>query len=106
MTRSLMLAGVVLVLGLAGCAGPAHMSEDHGKSYAAAFPRPEKGAKVQPRGPVSGLDSQEAAIVAQTYRRSLAGKAQQPKEQPILILGTPPETGGYNLPPPSVPKER
>jgi hypothetical protein len=104
MTKLVKLAGVALVATLAACASRAHMWDASGRSYWAAFAQQTPQLKAPLKGPVSGLDSQEAAIIAQTYRRGLAPKAAQPREPPVLIVGQPSaETGGYSMPPPSVP---
>jgi hypothetical protein len=104
MTKLAKLAGVALVAVHAACASRAHMWEASGRSYSAALAQQAPQPKTPVKGPVGGLDSQEAAIIAQTYRRGLAPKAAQPREAPVLILGQPSaETGGYSLPPPSVP---
>jgi len=58
--------------------------------------------------PVSGLDSQEAAIIAQTYRKSLAPKDAKTDDKPQVLLLQQDERGRMTLPKalaPSVPKE-
>jgi len=58
--------------------------------------------------PVSGLDSQEAAIVAQTYRRSLAPKGARTDAKPQVLILQEDEHGRMAQPKalaPSVPKE-
>lgn len=85
-----------------------HLTPTQGQSYDAAFaaqraPLPPASAK---RGAAVGLDSQEAEIIADSYRRSLAPKDEKPNEEPIIIV-PPPTQGGYQRAPalaPSVPK--
>ena len=93
----------VVVLAALACGGRQHLQEGYGSSYHSAFdvqanPRPE------PARATTGLDSQEAAIVSQTYRASLAPQDTKPKDQPILIVAPP--TPGMPKLPPSVPPER
>ena len=100
------LAVTVLVAGIIGCAR-AHITPTYGESYSAAFARQSPtGAKVAT--PVSGLDSQEAAIISASYLRSLAPKTVQPKEEPILLVAPPAQGGGYGMTKlaPSVPSEK
>ncbi|OFX23364.1 MAG: hypothetical protein A2V77_00705 [Anaeromyxobacter sp. RBG_16_69_14] len=104
---SLKLA-VLLVASLAGCAR-ARITPTHGKAYSAVFAQ-QAPAKAKVTGPVSGLDSQEAAIISLSYRRGLASKETQPREeqQSILLLAPPSaQGGGYGAKlAPSVPSER
>jgi hypothetical protein len=87
-----------------GCAR-AHLTEKYGESYAAVF---SEQAPPRPKtvGPVSGLDSQEAAIISGSYRKSIAPKDTQVKDQPVLIVAPPTQQGGYGMTTlaPSVPK--
>ncbi len=107
MNRPLEFAAVVLAAGIVGCASRAHLTESQGQAYAAAFAQQGPPPKGQIRGPVSGLDSQEAAIISETYRRGLAPKNVPVKEEPILIVAPPSRgAGGYGALAPSVPKER
>ncbi len=63
------------------------MTDDFGKANVAWLARQQVNPNKVSE-PVSGLDSQEAAIIAQTYRRSLAPKDSQPdeKKQQVLLL--------------------
>jgi hypothetical protein len=56
--------------------------------------------------PVSGLDSQEAAVISGAYLRSLAPKNAQVNEEPMLLVAPPAQGGGYGSTKlaPSVPK--
>ncbi len=100
MKRALALALFVL----ASC-GRAHLEPSQGRSYHAQFTLQRE--KLAPaRKAATGLDPQEASIMASTYRKSLAPREERDvKDTPILVvapqqLGMPPQ-----LPPPSVPKE-
>ena len=108
MKRSLQLAIVVLVAGAFGCGARAHITPTQGQSYSAVF-KEQGPAKAKVTGPVSGLDSQEAAIISTSYLRSLAPKNAQQKEEPILLVSPPSQGGGYggNMKlAPSVPPEK
>ena len=106
MNRSLKLAVMALAVGIIGCAR-AHITPTYGESSSAAFGR-QSPAKAKITGPVSGLDSQEAAIISASYLRSLAPKTVQPKEEPILLVAPPAQGVGYGMTKlaPSVPSEK
>ncbi len=96
------LALALAAASTAGC-GRAHLSAAYGRSvheqFAAQRERREVGKAA------TGLDAQEASIIASTYRRSLAPREAQEKEQPILVV-TPPQAGAARTTlAPSVPKE-
>jgi hypothetical protein len=83
MTRS---GRVLLVASLAALAcARDRLTQTHGRSYQAAFARQtaNPASKAQPP---NGLDSQEAAIVAESYRRSLAPKGTPVNEEPVLVV--------------------
>ncbi len=104
MNPALKLAAI-LVAGLAGCAR-AHITPTHGKVYAAAFAQ-QSPAKAKVSGPVTGLDSQEGAIISEAYRRGLGAKGAAPKEEPQILLVAPPQRGyGATKLAPSVPPEK
>lgn len=113
-TKPGLLAAAVLsalVAGSAGCADRTYLTRSHGRAYNEAFgrqavaPEPRKTGKDDP---IQGLDSQEAAAVAGTYRRNLAGKegggAANGQHQMVLMgpAAAGQQSGGY-MPPPSVP---
>ena len=105
------LLAAAISAGATGCADRTYLTKSHGRAYNEAFgrqavtPEPRKAWKWDP---TEGLDSQEAAAVARTYRRSLAGKegGGDPNAQHQMVLMGPAtggqQTGGY-MPPPSVP---
>lgn len=97
--------GIVVVATLAGCGWrQQHLSGDYGKSFDAIFAA-QAVERQTPARAASGLDSQEASIIAQTYRKSLAPKEVSAKEQPILMVA-PTREGQAQPLAPSVPKER
>ncbi len=95
---------LVFVLAVAGC-GRAHLEPAYGRSYHEQFAQ-QVARPAAPRKVASGLDPQEAAIIASSYRKSLAPKEERDvKDQPILVV-TPQQRGmSPQLPPPSVPRE-
>jgi len=106
MPHSLKLLAALALGAAAGCAARAHITPTHGQSSRAVFAR-QAPPVAEVAGPVSGLDSQEASIVSDTYRASLSPKDAPPKEDPYLMVAPPPRTSGRAmLPPPSVPRER
>ena len=106
MSCSLKLALTMLVATVAGCAR-ARITPTHGLAYSAAFAQ-QAPPRAKVTGPVSGLDSQEAAIISASYRRSLAPKDTQAKEEPILLVAPPSSQGvGFGMKlAPSVPSEK
>jgi hypothetical protein len=100
MTKS---ARVLLAASLAalGCARE-QLTKTHGRSFHAAFARQtaNPASKAQPP---AGLDSQEAAIIAESYRKSLAPKGTQVTEEPVLVV-TPPQRQQPAQLAPSVPR--
>jgi hypothetical protein len=107
MTRLLAFT-VVLAAASFGCAGHLHRSESYGRSNTAAFAVQSPAPKEKITGPVSGLDSQEAAIIARSYRGSLVPKVPvrtQYGDQPVLVVSPQAGDSGPRLPPPSVPRQ-
>jgi type IV pilus biogenesis protein CpaD/CtpE len=102
--------GVVLATSLAGAAGCAdrlHMTPGHGRASQAAFAAQQANPQAagKPR-PLPGFDAQEAGVVSSNYRKSLAAKDTQTRDQGLLMLA-PPATGGQPyLPPASVPEQK
>lgn len=102
---------VTMLLGSTlGCADRTYLTKSHGRAYSEAFGRQAVEPQQRPVGeadPTQGLDSQEAAVVAGSYRRSLAGKegGGEAANQHQMVLMNPAaaaQAGGY-MPPPSVP---
>ncbi len=98
---------VALVLG--GCAAPAHLSEHFGLDTDAWFTRQEVRPKGTSAVPVSGLDSQEATLISDKYRRSLGPKTAASSQQPQMLYVAPGVGSNQTsslMPPPSVPPEQ
>jgi hypothetical protein len=94
-------------LAIAGCASRNHLTAGHGRSYHEVLARqaanPEAGSQ-----PVAskGLDPQEAAVISQGYRASLAPKGQAAEQEPILLVAPSAQKAGPRgdyMPPASVP---
>ena len=97
--RFLVLAECLL---LCGCADRVHMTRAYGHSYQETLRRQavNPGAGDQ-QATSKGLDTQEAAIIAQSYRTSLAHKG-QPVPQEAVLLHTMPNDGvGKDAPMPA-----
>jgi hypothetical protein len=105
MTRSIPILTAALLGSLALACARTHLSRSHGESYDAAFSQQRAVVKPAAKKSALGLDSQEAEIIADGYRRSLAPKALKPTEEPVIYVAPP---AAYQRPPalpPSVPKE-
>ncbi len=98
--------GIAALAAAAGCSGPGHMTRAHGRAYGAYFQRQAASAGAHAQAE-KGLDSEEAAIVADAYRKSLAPKGTREDEGSQVLLVAPPPRGGQRAAPlaPSVPKE-
>jgi hypothetical protein len=97
------LALVVIASVGSGCSH----GNGHGESVRTALRTQAAPAKKR-TNTVEGLDSQEAAIVARTYHKSLAPKDEKPSNEDEVILVGPSNTSGMKAAPlaPSVPRER
>jgi hypothetical protein len=102
---------VVMALACAGsmaaCSGHRSLTRDFGKANGAWRER-QRVNKGEVSEPVSGLDSQEAAIIAKAYRRSLDPKGEKTdRQQPQVMILQEDERGRMQAKPlaPSVPKE-
>ncbi len=99
----------VLPLAFAGCASRNHLTASHGRAYQTTFAH-QAANPLAGRQPVAskGLDPQEAAIIAQGYRASLAPQGDTAPEQPMLLVAPSaqkPRSADY-MPPASIPSER
>lgn len=108
--RTLRSAAVLgLVMAVLGCADRLHMG---GPAYGRAYQTAIQRQTVNPNAGRSGravthLDSQDAAVIAKTYRKSMS-KDEGARDQGMVLI-TPNQgggPGGYSLPPPSVPEGR
>jgi type IV pilus biogenesis protein CpaD/CtpE len=103
--KTIVLTAVVVLA--AGCARE-HLTETHGRSMRETFTAQQANPGA-PRGSapaaLNGLDSQEATIIAETYRRSLAPKGERIEEPPVLLLSPQANRGMQRPLPPSVPSK-
>jgi hypothetical protein len=97
---------LVVALGLsAGACSRAHITPTHGRAFHEVFAiqdaNPTRGDKAKS---LSGLDSQEAAIIASSYRKALAPKDSGGAAAPQLLMVSPNAGGGSSaVVAPSVP---
>ena len=99
---------VLVAMLFAGCADRAHLTSAHGRAYSEAFGHQTVNPEPRPADPklIQGLDSQEAAAVAHTYRRGLSGKeaaAGGDSAQSMVIMNGGAGQPAPYMPPPSVP---
>jgi hypothetical protein len=97
------IAVVCLAVALAGCGARKTITPTHGLAYRAAFGGQRAAPARGPVDPAPGLDSQEAAIIAASYRNSLAPKGERPEQEPQLLIVAPQKPGSAARPAPSVP---
>lgn len=93
-----------------GCADRTYLTKSHGRAYNEAFerqavnpaPRPKKAREGEA---TEGLDSQEAAVIARSYRHSLAGAeaAGENGGQSMVMTNAGAAPPASYMPPPSVP---
>ena len=110
------LAALALVAACgAGACDRAHLTASHGRANREAFTaqvaNPNAGNRPAPGSErrVQGLDSQEAAIVSQTYRRNLAPRQEDSngqRNQLLYYAPRAPQADRADMPPPSVPQPR
>lgn len=98
--------GIAVAIALTGsaCGGrKQHLTESYARSYDEAFTAQRGRAPGPVATAVTGLDSQEAAIISEAYRAGLFPKDVKPKEEPILYVAPPtrdrPQTLAPSVPP-------
>lgn len=95
---------VALGVAAAGC-GIEHRSAAYGRAYKESMAMQRKPPATPPAVTSTVLDTQESAVIAGSYVRSLAGKGTQPAEtEPVLYVAPAGRQGPQSLPP-SVPKD-
>lgn len=92
-----------LAMALGACGSRRTITPTQGVAYRAAFDRQRAAPARGPVDPPPGLDSQEAGIIAATYRSSLAPKGEGPEKEPQLLIVAPQRQGAAARPAPSVP---
>jgi hypothetical protein len=78
-----------------GACSRAHITPTHGRAYREAFAVQDANPNraKEPKS-INGLDSQEAAIIAKSYRKELAPKVDQPQGNQLLMLSPNYQGGG------------
>jgi hypothetical protein len=88
------LAGFLLAGLAAGGCSRAHLTSSHGRAYHEAFAVQDANPNRKATKSVHGLDSQEAAVIAGSYRKSLAPKTESVNTGPQLLMISPNRGGG------------
>ncbi len=100
--RAAVLASFVAVLVASGCSRE-HLSPTFGRANREAIAMQAAGPAKPPPPPSMKLDTQEAAVIAGAYVRSLSGKTGQREPEPVLLISPQQQGSGQQLAP-SVPK--
>jgi len=90
---ALVLAFGMLAAAAGGCSR-AHLTSTHGRAYHEVFTAQDANPNRKGTKSVHGLDSQEAAIIAGSYRKALAPKADANAAGPQLLMVNPNRGGG------------
>ena len=85
MTWRIETLALVGAAALAACSTRATITPTQGRSYRAAFERQVSNPAARSKPP-AGLDSQEAALVAEAYRASLVPKGAGVREEPVIVV--------------------
>ena len=80
-----------------------HLTQAYGESFRASFAAQHQTKEAA--SAVTGLDSQEAAIISDAYRASLIPKGVKSAEEPLILVAPPSRERQQPLAP-SVPKEK
>ncbi len=96
---------VVLAVAAAGC-GIEHRSAAYGRAYKESMAMQVKPPAKPPAPSNTALDTQESAVIAGSYVRSLAGKTAQPTDtEPVLYVAPAARSSAGQALPSSVPKD-
>ncbi len=96
---------LVVVTVLAGCGWrKAHLTDEFGRSYDAAFAAQTSDRPV-PATAVKGLDPQEAALISAGYRGRLAPPGAPPDQAAARTIIVAPQDANAAPLPPSVPRD-
>jgi hypothetical protein len=87
------LAFALLAACAAGGCSRAHLTSSHGRSYRETFAAQDANPNRKNTKSVHGLDSQEAAIIAGSYRKALAPKESSSAAAPQLLMVNQPRGG-------------
>jgi hypothetical protein len=87
--------GLLALVAASGGCSRAHLTATHGRAYHEIFAAQDANPARKGGKPISGLDSQEAAIIAGNYRKALSPKADTaPSSNQLLMVN--PNRGGVN----------
>jgi hypothetical protein len=102
MRTAVIATALAAALGAGGC-GRAHLNPAQGAASRQAFASQQVRPSPQWRSASTGLDPQEADVVAQGYFRGLAGKARTEAPEPVIFVA-PQQQGQAAQLAPSVPR--
>jgi hypothetical protein len=97
------LALALVLCGLGACSRT-RLTPTHGRAFHEAFAIQDANPNRKGNKSLNGLDSQEAAIIAGSYRKALAPKADAPSGGNQLLMINPNRGGGAEALAPSVPQ--
>jgi hypothetical protein len=100
---TLLAAACALPLFTLGACSRAHITPSHGRAYHQAFAIQDANPNRGKATSIHGLDSQEAAIIAGSYRKALSPKAESTGNNGQLLMVNPNHGGGGGEVAPSVP---
>ncbi len=81
----LILLGCFTLVGFIGCGPRAHLHPNYGKQNQAFFQRQHVYQEASPGAPL-GLDSEEAALINDSYRKQLGGEKTCKDKAPTKVL--------------------
>lgn len=85
---SLWASALLLVLAAGGCADRANIRDDFGVKVRAFYVKQRVHDTAALDSP-TGLDSEEAALIQDKYRKSMGAKSAPPQDQQVLVLDAP-----------------
>ncbi len=105
--RAVRVVGLGLLLLVGGACDRTHLSAAYGQSLRRAL----KAQVIDPAagerpGSAQGLDPEEAAIVAKSYRESLSPKKEDTGRMPLVVLPTTQQPGAPAAMPPAATGQR
>lgn len=87
--------GLAILVPASGGCSRAHLTATHGRAYHEIFTAQDANPARKGGKSISGLDSQEAAIIAGNYRKALSPKAEvAPNSNQMLMMN--PNRAGVN----------
>jgi hypothetical protein len=91
--RLALVVAVAAALGLGACSR-AHITASHGRAFHEIFAIQDANPNRKAPKSINGLDSQEAAIIAGSYRKELAPKVETAPNAGQLLMVNPNHNGG------------